>query len=163
MPGDALDLFNLIDSNRPDLKKFWWESSTHTVNDSRDFIDIARAAEAAGSTISRGVHTPDRLIGIGSIHHIDRGLSRAALGYWLDASESGNGYATEVARKLVDVAFSNLGLSKLVINACADNEGSRRVAEKAGFELVNIDDVVPWNKPMSGVTAQVAHYQLSRD
>lgn len=163
-PDEAPELFDLIDRNRPSLKKFWWESSTHTVEDSRDFIDAAGVSERSNQAISRGVHAYDALIGIGSVHHIDQDIGRAALGYWLDKRECGKGLATKVATELVNVAFDELALRELVIDVvCADNIGSRRVAEKTGFELSGIDNTIPWHEPTGADTVRVAHYRLSRN
>jgi RimJ/RimL family protein N-acetyltransferase len=56
------------------------------------------------------------------------------IGYWFGVSHWGRGYATEVARALVDHAFTELGLPRLEGGARVSNEASRRVLEKCGFQ-----------------------------
>ena len=60
----------------------------------------------------------------------------AELGYFLKRSYWGQGLMTEAVSRLVDLSFSNLGLSKLVLIVHLENQASRRVAEKSGFRLV---------------------------
>jgi len=58
----------------------------------------------------------------------------AELAYWITPAEWGNGYATAGARLLVGHAFDELGLHRVSATAFADNDASRRVLEKVGFE-----------------------------
>ena len=46
----------------------------------------------------------------------------------------GQGYATEAGRAWLDVAFGELGLSRVVAAAHPENEASRRVFEKLGMQ-----------------------------
>ena len=55
------------------------------------------------------------------------------VGYTLRADYFGQGYGTEMARGIVDVATRELGLSDLVAFTLPDNAASRRVMEKSGF------------------------------
>lgn len=55
------------------------------------------------------------------------------VGYRLARRSWGQGIATEAAAALVDYAFRELGLSRVVAVTYPDNRGSRRVLEKLGF------------------------------
>jgi ribosomal-protein-alanine N-acetyltransferase len=57
------------------------------------------------------------------------------IGYYLCACEWGKGYATELARRLVDHAFDHLGLREVYATVDVENLASRHVLEKAGLEL----------------------------
>ena len=59
----------------------------------------------------------------------------AEIGYWLGEDYWGRGIVSEATKLLCDFAFNDLKLVKLKIQALEDNIGSRRVAEKNGFEL----------------------------
>lgn len=62
-----------------------------------------------------------------------RPLDRVAnLGYWVRASQAGQGIATRAVQLLVDWAFQNTNLIRLEIVVAVDNDASRRVAEKLG-------------------------------
>jgi RimJ/RimL family protein N-acetyltransferase len=52
------------------------------------------------------------------------------VGWHLDPAAWGSGYATEAARALLDYAFTDLGLDRVVAVVDPRNEASRRVAER---------------------------------
>lgn len=56
------------------------------------------------------------------------------LGYWLGAPYRGRGYATEMARALIDYAFEQKGAEKIAVSCRVTNTASRRVIEKCGFQ-----------------------------
>ncbi|MCU4747730.1 GNAT family N-acetyltransferase [Streptomyces sp. G-5] len=58
------------------------------------------------------------------------------LGYRLNRSVWGQGYATEGARALLTSAFTDLGARRVTANTMAVNAASRRVMEKAGLRFV---------------------------
>lgn len=74
----------------------------------------------------------ETFIGVADITH-------AELGYWLDQSAWGQGFATEAARALVAFAFNELGLDELRSGHATDNPASGRVLKKLGFR--HIEDV----------------------
>ncbi|MCP2339773.1 GNAT family N-acetyltransferase [Actinomadura rupiterrae] len=55
------------------------------------------------------------------------------LGWTLDPSYGGKGYATEAVRALIDVAFGKLGLRRLHAQCFYDNEASWRLMERVGM------------------------------
>jgi len=60
---------------------------------------------------------------------------RAELGYWVGVPHWGNGYATEASRALVDWAFSDGNLNRVMARHMARNPASGRVMEKLGMRL----------------------------
>ncbi len=57
------------------------------------------------------------------------------IGFRLMRSAWGKGYATEGSRKLLDYAFWDLGLTKVLAVAMPENKASRRVLEKLGLNF----------------------------
>lgn len=55
------------------------------------------------------------------------------LGYLIDPRFAGNGYATAIARALLDLAFVELGLHRVTAGCFADNHASWRIMEKLGM------------------------------
>ncbi|TDE32752.1 GNAT family N-acetyltransferase [Actinomadura sp. 6K520] len=55
------------------------------------------------------------------------------LGWTLDPSYGGKGYATEAVRALIDVSFRGLGLRRLYAECFYDNEPSWRLMERVGM------------------------------
>lgn len=57
------------------------------------------------------------------------------IGYIIDPAHAGQGYASELTRDLLSLAFDELGLHRVTAGCFADNHASRRVLEKAGMRL----------------------------
>ncbi|MFD0903311.1 GNAT family N-acetyltransferase [Actinomadura sediminis] len=55
------------------------------------------------------------------------------LGWTLDPSYGGKGYATEAVRALIDISFNGLGLRRLHAECFYDNESSWRLMERVGM------------------------------
>ncbi len=58
---------------------------------------------------------------------------QAEIGYRISRNFWGAGYATEAVSTISDYAFDTLSLTKLVLRCFAENVGSKKVAERAGF------------------------------
>jgi RimJ/RimL family protein N-acetyltransferase len=58
---------------------------------------------------------------------------QAELGWVLDPSFTGNGYATEAVRELLRICFEELGLRRVTAICFADNEASWRLMERLGM------------------------------
>jgi aminoglycoside 6'-N-acetyltransferase len=58
------------------------------------------------------------------------------VGYTIDPSCQGRGYATEAVRVLITYAFDTLDAEVVRMHASADNVASIRVAEKAGLRFI---------------------------
>jgi ribosomal-protein-alanine N-acetyltransferase len=61
-------------------------------------------------------------------------------GFWLGEPYWGNGYMTEVCRVVTDFAFGPLGMSELFLSNALPNRASHRLKEKAGAEILSIED-----------------------
>ncbi|WP_205649345.1 GNAT family N-acetyltransferase [Agromyces sp. LHK192] len=59
--------------------------------------------------------------------------SEAELGYLIAPAYAGKGYATAIARTLLELAFDELGLHRVTAGCFADNVASWRVMERLGM------------------------------
>ena len=76
-------------------------------------------------------------LGIAVAIRIDEAAKEAELGYILAPEARGRGAATEALRELTEWGFAR-GLQRLELRGDADNEASRRVAERCGYTLEGI-------------------------
>src|SRR5437764_12110746 len=83
------------------------------------------------------------------------------LGYRLRKSAWGKGYATEGSRALIRKGFTEFGVQRVVAQAMAVNQASRRVMEKAGLTLVRSFQQ-PWPDPIEGDEFGDVEYALDR-
>jgi ribosomal-protein-alanine N-acetyltransferase len=76
------------------------------------------------------------LAGAITLSNIRRGVAEVGtLGYWVGQGQAGRGLATAAVRAIVDYAFDDLKLHRVEAACVPSNLASRRVLEKAGFEL----------------------------
>ena len=83
---------------------------------------------------------PGRLVGRAGIHRVDPDVGEVVgdpdaieLMYALAFDAWGHGYASEFARRLLEVARDDLGRSEIIADTVPDNVRSRRVMEGLGF------------------------------
>ena len=69
------------------------------------------------------------------------------LGYGIVPSRQGRGYATEAVTAMVAVAWADPEVEAVVATTATSNEASRRVLEKAGFQLVVTDEELRFRLP----------------
>jgi RimJ/RimL family protein N-acetyltransferase len=72
------------------------------------------------------------------------------LGYRLQRSAWGKGYATEGSRALIDNGFAQLGARRVTATTYQDNLASRRVMEKVGMTLVRRFRLTPTDLAAAG-------------
>jgi [ribosomal protein S5]-alanine N-acetyltransferase len=82
------------------------------------------------------IATSDEPIGgIGVVLREDVHRLTAEIGYWLAEPFWGKGIVTEALTKFTDFAFEQFGLVRIHAEPYANNLGSCRVLEKAGYQL----------------------------
>lgn len=72
------------------------------------------------------------------------------LGYWLDASVTGQGFATEATRALLDVASTLPEMTHVEIRCDQANARSAAVPQRLGFHLAAVEEenVQVWRKSL---------------
>lgn len=76
---------------------------------------------------------------IGRANLVDINEKQAEVGYRVCQSVEGKGVATFAVSKLIEIAFQQLNLNKLVATTTDNNLASMRVLEKLGFVLKRIE------------------------
>lgn len=97
----------------------------------RDFI-IAHGMTAEPRVYALVESDTGRLVGHVIFHRFDDD-SVFELGWVLNRSSWGRGYALEISRALIQYAFRVLGLSKVVVETVPDNVHARSVIERLGM------------------------------
>jgi RimJ/RimL family protein N-acetyltransferase len=131
--GDAPSLARHADSRRIWLQVRDRFPHPYTLSDAETWVDLASAAspetqfaievdgEAAG--------------GMGLFLQGDVERFSAEIGYWLGEAHWGRGLMTDAVRRFTDYAFATFDLCRIYASVFEGNDGSRRVLEKAGYEL----------------------------
>lgn len=133
--GDASALVRAADD--PQVAKNLRNAFPHpyTLRDAQDFI--AMCAEADGNRcLYRAMVVDGIAVGSISVTQKDDVYEKSAeLGYFLARDYWNRGITTQSVRALCRLAFVQLPVVRIFAEPFACNIGSRRVLEKAGFEL----------------------------
>ncbi|MHA1153238.1 MAG: GNAT family N-acetyltransferase [Alphaproteobacteria bacterium] len=77
----------------------------------------------------------DALLGGITLSNLRRGVAQTAtLGYWIGAAHARQGYVTEALWAVLEFAFRRLGLHRVEAACLPNNEASRRLLLKCGFQ-----------------------------
>lgn len=136
---DAGELFAAVQENRAHLRPWlMWVDSTQRVEHSLEYIRVARQAQYDQQSISFGVFRNGRLVGGLSMHHWERELKKAQIGYWLAQAEQGRGTMHYCVDTLLEYLFGQLQLNKVELHYLQTNLRSAGVARKLGFKVEGI-------------------------
>ena len=91
-----------------------------------------------------------QFLGAAGLNQRNREHNFMNLGYWVRASQQGNGVAVRAARLVTAFGFGQIGLTRIEIVTALDNRESRRVAEKSGavFEAIARNRLVDRGNPI---------------
>lgn len=105
--------------------------------------DLPRLAESGRlmPLAAVGATTGD-VVGAGILHHLDVERRIVEIGYFVLAAARRRGFATTIARRLAEHAFS-LGIERVAAYVNVDNAASERVLERAGFTREGVVRAMP--------------------
>lgn len=106
--------------------------------DASEFITRSALPETRGCTFAVTLAKSAELIGVCGLRPSVRN-NGPSLGYWLGEAWWGNGFGTEAAQALVDLAFKTTNHERVNASCRVVNPASRRVLEKCGFKHVDTD------------------------
>jgi RimJ/RimL family protein N-acetyltransferase len=151
--SDAPAIVALVDD--PVIRQWLPLPDPYTVDDAEEYIAGSRVGLTSGAAATLSVVVAGRVAGAVSLRLDATDRATADIGYWVGADARGRGVAATATRLLTEFGFDTLGLRRVELNAAAGNAASRRVAEKAGFELEGIRR--SW-RLVDGVPADFAVY-----
>ena len=137
--SDAAPLLDAYLRNREHLRPYEpvRPASFWTLEGQLERVESLVAQHADGTVFACGMFRGQRLLGCATLNSIVLGPFRsAALGYWVDGAETGQGLATRAATAMCRIADEDVGLHRLEASAMPGNVASRRVLAKAGFERI---------------------------
>jgi RimJ/RimL family protein N-acetyltransferase len=137
---DAAEAQAAIAESREQIRRFEdFADEFQTVEEMAERIVLRQARWLLRDELSMGIwhaHSGRYLGGLGLRPTPEGGWSvpAFALGYWMRASEEGNGYMTEAVRLITAYAFNELAARRVEIRCDARNVRSASVARRCGFE-----------------------------
>jgi RimJ/RimL family protein N-acetyltransferase len=138
LPGDGAELNAAVIESLDNLRPWMsWAKEAPTMEESEENVRQARTAFLARTDLRlhlylKGTNT---LVGSSGLHCPDWSVPRFDIGYWCRTRFQGQGYITEAVRGILCFAFETLGAQRIGLQCDAENERSRKVAERIGFHL----------------------------
>lgn len=136
---DAPLLRDAVDSSLEHLRRWmpWAMDEPSSLEETRRRLRTYAAQFDAGDDFVFGIFTQDEteVVG-GSGLHPRIGTGALEIGYWIRASRTGHGFATEAAEALTVAGLAMPGIDRIQIHCDPRNTASRRVPEKLGYRLV---------------------------
>jgi ribosomal-protein-serine acetyltransferase len=129
---DDLDaVWALVDGERDRLRPWLpWVDATRSIDDQRRWLEGVIAAER--NLDGCGIF-------VGGVYAGGAGLTWdqfdvvGEIGYWIGSAHEGKGFVSRATRALIEIAFGELRLHRITIQAAVDNLRSRAIPERLGF------------------------------
>ncbi len=135
-PEDAEDLYRYLGTDPESARYSGWNPYA-TPEMARETVRRYIAGYGEEHFYSWVMDWEDVLVG--TIGAYDAEDGRIEAGFSVVRGWQGRGLATEALKKVLEYLTENEGFSRVTAWCAAENTGSRRVLEKAGMKLVNIE------------------------
>ncbi|HOA81317.1 MAG TPA: GNAT family protein [Defluviitaleaceae bacterium] len=110
----------------------------YTLKDAEEYINACILADES-KEYCRGIDIEGKAVGsIGIFLRDDVYCKSGELGYWLAEPFWGKGIMTEAIKQICEIVFEKYDIVRIFAEPYANNMESRRVLEKAGFQLEGI-------------------------
>jgi ribosomal-protein-serine acetyltransferase len=144
-PRHALELFNLVDSNRTHLREWLpFLDDYRSVAAATQFVARNREENGGRTALAMGIWAGEMLAGVVTFDYIDWSNRAGLIGFWLGKSFEGRGIMTRTCSVLTDLAFDRLGLNRVEISCAVENRRCRLVPERLGFRQEGVSRQREW-------------------
>jgi len=128
--------YDLIDRNREHFGRWLtWIQATKTVADAGAFIQRYLNKYAGSDGILVGLWHQKNLVGVVLIREIDHSVKCAEIGYFVDESCQGRGWATQMCQAIIiGYIFGELGMNKVLVQCASGNDKSIALPKRLNFK-----------------------------
>ncbi|NQW17826.1 MAG: GNAT family N-acetyltransferase [Chloroflexi bacterium] len=131
---DEATYFQWLKANRDHLARWLpFAATARSRSDVRMWLEQRTSPEELESRIGGLVYHQGELVGTANLKGIGSQDNAGELGYSLSESAQGKGIATRVCRKLIDIAFTEKEIHRVMIRGARGNRRSRAIPERLGF------------------------------
>lgn len=132
----------------------------YTEKDAEEYIDFILNSNP-NDTFAYAIDVDGRAVGsIGAFRQRNIHFRTAELGYYLSEEYWGRGIMTIAVKQICEKLFSETDILRIFAELFENNAGSRRVLEKAGFQL---EGILKNNAFKNGKVLNMALYSYTRN
>jgi len=144
-PADAKALFAVIDASRTSLRVWLpWVDATKKLADTEKYIADTQREFKASRVFTCGIWSSGRIVGVIGHNRIDWAQRIGFPAYWLAPEAEGQGIMTQCCRTVIDHAFGELQLDRLLLAVATDNLRAQKLPERLGFSKVSTLRKAEW-------------------
>ena len=139
---DAAAIFQAIDSQRVYLSKWLpFVDGTKTVDDTVSFIRSVNETPEDFRELVFCIYYQNQFAGLIGLkfNPADKANKRTEIGYWLSENFQKKGIVTQSTKMLIDYAFDELKLNRIVIQCAVGNQPSINIPKRLGFVFEGIE------------------------
>ena len=131
--GDLEDIFEY--SNNPQTSQYLLWSPHQNIFVTQEFIDIVLSKYKSGEYHDWAIvlKKSNKMIGTCGFTRIDEDNKTIEIGYVINPTYWGNGYATEAVNAILEFAFTELDINRVEARFMAGNDASLTVMKKVGM------------------------------
>jgi ribosomal-protein-serine acetyltransferase len=143
--ADAPVLFAVVDAHRVALREWLpWVDATVQVGDSTKYIQDTLRDYKESRAFTCGIWSMGRLVGVIGHNRIDWANRIGFPAYWIAPDSQGRGIMTLCCRAVIDDAFTNLKVSRVVVGVATGNLRAQKIPERLGFTKVSTLKKAEW-------------------
>jgi ribosomal-protein-serine acetyltransferase len=137
----AEETFSIVKSNYEHLHEWTnWVNEKTSVETIREFYkSCPKSLKNDNPLFGLVIFYKGKIVGGTGFHEINRSDKSAETGYWLAKEVNGRGIVTKSVKRIIDYAFEEMGMNRIVIKCAPDNLKSRAIPEKLGFTQEGIE------------------------
>ena len=132
--ADAEELYRVVSANREYLARWMPWAAGQTLEGTLEFIRSSRRLLGDNQGFQTAIVDDGRIVGTLGFHRIDWENRSTSIGYWIAESSQGHGIVTRAVHALADHAFRIWKLNRIEIRAGRENERSRAIPARLGFQ-----------------------------
>jgi len=142
---DVKGVYNLM--NNVDTVKYSTYARLVTIHETCNFIKELRSKISENHFIMYNLN--NQFIGLCNftlIKYKDTNMYYTSIGYYIKPEFTGLGYATEVAKELINISFKEYNVYKVIATCDPRNKGSEKVMSKIGLTFdgwIKADKLLP--------------------
>jgi len=121
-----------------------WARKGYSKTDTQTFVSRSVIQFASQETMNLVIIEGGNIAGGIGLNVIDKVNRSTEIGYWLTKAATGRGVATRAVRRLVEFAFDELGMNRIVIRVAEGNLKSMAIPERLGFRLEGAQREAEW-------------------
>jgi ribosomal-protein-serine acetyltransferase len=130
----AEEIHELVVANYEHLRPWLpWVSKGYTIESAISFIKTGLAGYEKRTSLQTWIFDREQIVGGIGFNSIDSLNRSVEIGYWLTASAIGGGVMTKSCKALVDCAFREYGIHRIVIRCARENIKSQAIPKRLGF------------------------------